>query len=693
MLSLITEYPIWFIIFCLVSGFLFAWLLYRKDNKFAEASILIRNLMFAFRILSVSIIAFFLLSPVIKSIGKIIEKPIIIFAQDNSESIKQDKNNILNLSDKIHNFFNSKKNDFTFKSYSFGDEVIKTDSFNFADKQTDISELISDIKNKYYHRNIGAVIIVSDGIYNKGKNPIYEINDINFPIYTLALGDTTVKKDLVLTDIKYNKVAFLKNTYPIQVSVKAKKLKGGRSEVQIFDNGKLVKKQQIVIVSNDFFKKYNFEIKANKLGFHKIKIKLKEVDKEINYKNNIKQIITEVTDSKQKVLILANSPHPDISAIRQALELNQNFETDFFLVNKFNKSVQGYNLIILHQLPSKYNSAKAIFSQIKKANIPVLYILGGQSSLQKFDNLNTGLITGAYANSSDEVHGILNKNFTLFDLNSDIETISLSAPPMLSAFGTYKVVGDAQILFTRKVKNINTGLPLIVFNPNLGNSKSAVITGEGLWRWRIFDYKLNKNHYLFNELINKTVQYLTQRETKEHLKVIVDKIISENQDIVIKAEVFDNNYEIDNTGRVEIQILDSANKVNNYVFEKNGKSYKLNVGKFAEGDYSWKAKTVLKGKKYIKEGLFSIVPINIEDENTIANHNLLNNISSKTGGELFYPKQIEELLKKIQNNEDIVSISYSEKKTESLINFKIIFFLILALLSVEWFMRKFFGAY
>ncbi|MCF6366743.1 MAG: hypothetical protein L3J35_11130 [Bacteroidales bacterium] len=692
MSSLITEYPLWFIIFCFAAGFLFAWLLYRKDKKFAEASKLIRNFMFALRFLSVSIISFLLLSPVLKSLGKIIEQPIIVYAQDNSESVNSDKGNIKMFSKNISNFFNEKQNNYIFKTYTFGEKIKQTDSFSFSEKQTDIAELISDIKNKYYHRNIGAVILASDGIYNKGTNPAYEINDINFPIYTIALGDTSIKEDLILTKVKNNKIAFLKNTYPLQISVKAKKLKGKQSEIQIFDNGKLIKIQKFTINNNDFFKNYNFEIKADKLGFHKLKIKLKELE-EVNFKNNSKQVITEVVDSKQKILILANSPHPDISAIRQALELNQNFETDFFLANKFNKPVYAYNLIILHQLPSKYNSGTAVISQIKQSNIPVLYILGSQSSLQKFDNLNTGLTTGAYANSADEVKGKLNQNFTLFEVNPDIETISLNAPPMLSAFGNYKTSGDAQILFSRKVRNIDTGFPLIVFNSATGGKKTAVITGEGIWRWRIFDYKSNQNHYLFNELINKIVQYLTQKETKERFKIIAEKIIPENQEIVIKAEVYDKNFELVNAGDVNIQISDSAKQIKDYIFEKSGKSYKIDIGKLPSGDYSWKAETIIKGKRYKKEGIFSVVPLNIEAENTIADHNILYKISENTGGKLFYPKEISKLLESVQKNENIVPVAYSEKKTESLINFKIIFFLLTALLTGEWFMRKFRGAY
>ncbi|MCD4794302.1 MAG: hypothetical protein K8R54_13790 [Bacteroidales bacterium] len=692
MTSIITEYPLWFIIFCLALGFAYAWLLYRKENKLEEASKLIIRSMFAFRFLTVSIISFLLLSPVIKSLGKTIENPIVVFAQDNSESVAYEKDKIQKFHSEIKSFFEENNNSYEFKSYTFGDNVKQSDSFSYTEKQTNISQLISDIKNKYYHRNIGALIISSDGIVNSGKNPEYIIQDVNFPVYSLALGDTAVKPDISISDIKYNKIAFLNNKFPVRINIRANKLKGKQAVIKLTDNGKIISTKTLNIKNSDFFKKIDFEIFAGTKGFHKIKIQIEASEEEENIQNNIKQVVVEVVDSKQKILILANSPHPDIAAIRQALELNQNFETEFYIASKFNKSVNAYNMVILHQIPS-VNSRTSLMKQIINSDIPVLYILGSQSSLQKFDNLNTGLKTGAYSNSADEVTGILNKNFSLFDLNPEIQEITLNSPPILSAFGDYKISGNSEILFYRKIKNINTEQALIVFNSVPGGKKSVVITGEGIWRWRMYDYKTNQNHYLFNELINKIVQHLTQKETKERFKIISEKIIPENQDAVFKAEFYSKEYELINEPEVSLTITDSAKNSKNFIFEKSGKSYKLNAKKLQAGDYTWKAETIYKGKKYKKEGILSVVPVNIEAEKTTANHNLLYKLSKETGGKFFYANETEKLIKDIQNNENIVPVAFSEKKTEALINYKLIFFLILILLSAEWFMRKFFGAY
>ncbi len=687
-----TQYSLWFLPLCLALGFLYAWILYRKDTKLNEASSFLKKVMFALRFFSVSIIAFLLLSPFLKNIGRTVEKPIIIYAQDNSESVQPEKIAVENFANKIKDFFRN-NSDYNFKTFAFGDKVIQTDSFNFEDKETDISQIISDIKNKFYNQNTGAVILVSDGIFNKGYNPVNKIKNVNFPIYTIALGDTNIRKDLVVKDIKYNKTAFVNSKFPLQIKINADKLKGKNSEIKIYDNNTFIYNQKISITSNSLYKSYDVKIKADKPGFHKIKVVLKSIEGEINTENNEKTVIVEVTDKKQKILILSDAPHPDIAAIKGALKLNRNFETDYYPTDKFNKSINSYNLVILNNLPSKNNSGANIVSNVVKSDIPVIYMIGLQSDLNLFDNLNTGLITGAYSNAPDEVTGKLNNSFSLFDVNPEVEDITLNAPPLTSPFGDYRLTGQNQILFFRLIRNINTKQPLIVFFTGTGNKKTAVITGEGIWRWRIFDYKSNKNHYLFNELINSIIQFMISKENKSRFKVICERIIPENQNIKVTAEIFDKSYKPADVKEVNFNLIDSNNQVHKFKFTKSGKRHFLNLKKLPEGDYRWTAECIFNGSKYRQEGMFTVISSNNEILSFRANHKVLYKIAKHTSGKMFFPSEAEKLINEIKQNANIKPVSYSEKKAEALINFKLLFFIILILLTAEWFLRKFSGHY
>jgi len=690
--TLITHYSWWFLTLCILLGAVLAFLLYRNDKKLDEVNKYIKLTMFVLRMLSISLIAFYLLSPFVKTITTTIQKPIIIFAHDNSESVLNYCNN-KDYSLKLKELLGSINQDFEIKEYSFGEKLKKGITEDYTDKETDIATALSEINENYYSDNVGALILATDGIYNKGNNPLYEAENMKFPIYTIALGDSSKIKDLAIQSVKYNDLVFLNNTFPLQVNLSAVKLKGEKTILSVYSGKKQLFRKNIIIDVDNYFKKINIELKAEKTGIIPLNIVVKTIKSEKNKNNNSKQIVVEVVDTKQKILILANSPHPDIAAIRESLKTNLNFETEYSLIRDFNKSIKKYNLIILHQLPSKTNAATSIFKQINNANIPTLYILGKQSDLAKLNQLNNGLKIVKGSGTFDNVQGRLETEFKLFELNKNISEIAIQAPPLLSPFGEYKTPQDAQILFYSTVKGIETTRPLIYFNnfKLSSNLKNAFVTGEGLWRWKLYDFKLNQNHFLFDEFINKTVKYLTLKVSKDRFKVKAEKIVQENRNVIFDAEVYNKSYELVIKEEVKLLIKDSEGKTYNYIFDKAGKTYTLDAGEFSPGNYSWTAETLIDEKIKKKQGKFTIVPLNIEADNIVANHKLLYQLASRTGGNIVYPKSMQSLKDSIISNNNIKPVSYSEKKTEDFINIKFLFFAILLLISAEWLIRKLYG--
>jgi hypothetical protein len=71
---------------------------------------------------------------------------------------------------------------------------------------------------------------------------------------------------------------------------------------------------------------------------------------------------------------------------------------------------------------------------------------------------------------------------------------------------------------------------------------------------------------------------------------------------------------------------------------------------------------------------------------------LLSEISQQTGGALFYPNQLDALEKAIRSNDTIKPIIYKQETVKSWINLKWICLLIVGLLTIEWFVRKWNGS-
>ena len=207
------------------------------------------------------------------------------------------------------------------------------------------------------------------------------------------------------------------------------------------------------------------------------------------------------------------------------------------------------------------------------------------------------------------------------------------------------------------------------------------------------DFALHSNHNLFDELISKTVQYLSVKADKSFFKVLTKNNFLENEPIAMEAEVYNESYELINEPEVSITITNSDNKKFPFTFSKTSTAYRLNAGMMPVGEYKFEAKVKVGEKLYTQHGEFSVSALQLELTNTIADHQMLYSLAKKHNGELVYPNELDKLTEKLNSRTDIKSVSYTQNKLSDLINLKWIFFLLLALLSFEWFMRKRNGAY
>jgi hypothetical protein len=691
-MNIVFEYPWWFSLFCLIAGFAYAFILYRKEKKFSESFVWIVRAMAGFRFFAVTILSLLLLSPLLKTVNRQVEKPVIIIAQDNSQSLVLNKDSAFYRAEykqKLQKLIDELDAKYTVFSYSFGDRIKElplTDSLKFNEKQTDISTLFSEMETRYSNRNVGAVIIATDGLYNKGANPVYTSSKLKVPVYTIALGDTTIKKDIVLARVDHNRIAYLGNKFPLEIIVSAKQLKG-KSSVLTVSKGNMNLFTQVLNVNSDIFTTtIPVLIEAKETGLQHYKVRLSPVTEEVSAINNVRDVFVDVLDARQKILILADAPHPDVAAIKDALQENQNYEVESYSIDAFDKPLKKYNLVILHQLPSARTSASKVLTELNASDIPVWSFSGAGALLKKDLNISS------LSQRTNECEPVLDENFPLFTISEELSKAVKDFPAVVCPFGSYQTDNNSNVLFYQRIGIVDTKTPMMLFS-TVGENKVAVFTGEGIWKWRMQDFASHGSHELFNELISKTVQYLSVKVDKSFFRIIGKNNFMENEAIEMEAEVYNQSYELINEPEVNITITNADNKKFPFTFGKTINAYRLNAGMLPIGEYKYEAKVKVGEKLYSQRGEFSVSALQVEFINTTADHQMLYSLSQKNNAEMIYPADMEKLSEKLNAREDIRSVSYSEKKLNDLINLKWIFFIILALISAEWFMRKRSGAY
>ena len=692
-------YSEWWIIACIALGLIYALVLYFRDQSFRDRSDRLNWLLGIFRFLTVSALAILLLEPFLKSIETQTKKPIVVLAQDQSESVsaEMDEAELTAYQAEFNTLKNTLGEQYEVKDYAFGSEVREGVDFDFSDKVSNLSEALNGIYDLYSNQNLGAIVLATDGIYNEGSNPVYAGTQLAVPIYTVALGDTTAKKDVIIKRVFHNRIAYLGDKFSVQVDVSAKNCIGANTRLMVYkvQNGGTQKlaERPVNIDRNDFFKTEEVILDAENVGVQRYRIVVNQVNGEEITANNSKDIFVDVLDARQKVLIVANAPHPDLTALKQTINSNKNYEAEVGYVNKLKKKIEDYDFVILHQLPSLVNDALGVINNLKKNKIPHLFIVGTQTDLRRF-NVAQNLITiQGDGKNTDEVQARIAPNFNLFTLSEEVNNQMTDFVPLIAPFGEYEVGANTQTLLYQRIGKIDTEKPLLVFGEEDG-IKRGVLTGEGVWKWRLFNYLQEQNHEVFDEVIGKSVQYVSLKEDKRRFRVSLAKnIFKENEAIFFDAELYNNSYELINEPDVSLVITSEEGNDFNFTFNKTDKAYTINAGIFPVGNYTFHSNVFYGGEQLSYQGQFSVQPIQLEIYETTANHNLLKVLSDKFGGQLIYPGQVSSIANFMADQKTIVPVIYESSKTQSVINLRWIFFLLLTLLTVEWFLRRYFGAY
>lgn len=684
----------WLIPWALISFVCAKWL-YAKNNWFLSLAKHWRTIMLSIRTAILFIVGALLVGILFEASNFRIEKPIIISVIDNSSSLLNYKDSSL-VKPTIKAYQNKLKaalsDDYTLVEMSVDDQANYSTKNAFNGLFSNLSAAFEKINTDYYTRNIGGVILVSDGNFNKGVHPIYSADKLKFtPIYTLGVGDTLSKKDQLIKNISVNDVAFYKNSFPIEVDVEGIKMRMEGAVVSVLKNGKVIAKQSLRYKNNSHdFQQLTFQVDANEIGFQTYTVQISAAKNELNYTNNKRVFYIEVIDSRNKILLLANAPHPDIAAMKQVLESDLNNQVSTALMKDWNKEVNGYQLIVWHDPSNGFDPA--IVNAIQTKKIPMLYFIGPSTANSVLQKLNIGVTVTGKNYQADEIQGSFNKGFQQFEVSPETQEALSFFPPLQSKFGNVTAANDLAVLMYQRVGQITKSTPLVYFQQKEGR-KNGVVFGEGIWRWKINDYTRTKSFAHFSELITKTVQFLVVKENGDQLKITTPKRFTKAEEVTINASFYNESMEPITTPIIDFKLVNSSGKTINNQFSVVGDFYKLNLGKLNPGKYTWYAKTNFNSKTFKKSGVFIVEDIGIEDLDNAANHGVLQQLSKASKG-AFYPlNKYDNLINTLKNRKDITSVSYEEISFNDLIDYKVIFFLSLLLLSIEWFLRRWFGAY
>ena len=639
------------------------------------------NLVLAFlRFLSIFGILLLLINPIMsRKTLETIKTPLPIVV-DNSSSIAdlKAKETVLELYKRLSQNKELQEK-FDIQSYRFDSEFQQSVEFDFKGTQTNLDEVAKNLKSIYKNTSFPTVLI-TDGNQTSGNDYIYSF-DANNKVFPLVVGDTTTFLDLKVNQLNVNKYAFHKNKFPVEVFLQYSGNKSINADFRISQGNSVLVKQSISFSSSKKTAIVNVLLPADKVGSQVFKATISSKEKEKNTYNNTKNFAVEIIDQKTNVAIVSAINHPDIGALKRAIETNAQRKVTIVKPNSI-KSLQDYSILVLYQPTTEF---KSVFESNRVAEINTFIITGTNTDFNFLSQQQSYLVFKMSGQKEDYLAGF-NSQFNLFAIdNLGFDNF----PPLQNAFGTVTTNGTVSTLLSSKIRNIETNSPLLAFAENQGK-RSAFLLGENLWKWRLQSHKDNQSFEKFDVFVDKIIQFLASNDSKKSLVVNHESFYNSGETIEISAQYFNKNYEFDEKARLTISVTNSKTKqTKNYDLLKGNNFYKVNLDGLSAGTYDFTVKEL--NSRTGHSGHFEILDFDIEKQFVNPDVEKLSQLATQTQAKVYYPNQVDALIKTLLENENYKAIQKEIVAKTPLIDWVWLLVLIAISLSSEWFLRKYNG--
>lgn len=580
---------------------------------------------------------------------------------------------------------------------------------------TDISSALQSAQ-KISPAQLQGIILISDGNYNAGMNPLYDAERSRIPVFTVGVGDTIEQKDISVSKLVTNSIGYVETTIPVDAVIKASGVAAAVVSVSLLEEGKKIDEKNLEIASpegtiTELPVQFSYTPKSD--GTKKLSVAVSRVAGELTEQNNIRSSLVKILKSRMKIVVVAGAPSADVSAVMQSFRGDKNIEATLFTQSlngelrtltpntTVEQALTTADCLVLAGFPTSQSSSstmQAIVSAVRSRSLSTLFLASRTLDMQRVRQLES-LFPFAVASERIDEQSVLpvvpqqHKYHSL--VQPDPQRFPAFAweklPPVFTSLQTFIVKPEAQTLLSIKIQGVNLPTPLLV-SRNVAGTKSLALLGYGIFRWKLLASSTEETKSVFDVWFSSVIRWLATREQDKQLRVEpVKEFFAQGEPIEFTGQVYNENFQpIDNADiRLVIRSL-SGEQLGETALQTIGSGrYEGTAASLLEGDYTYSAAALINSDTLAAvRGRFSIGEQSIEFAETKMNKPLLRQIAQKSGGSYVDAAQFNGLVDEILSRDDMKPQDRILTSEFELWNLPAFLSIIILLFGVEWFVRK-----
>ena len=577
-----------------------------------------------------------------------------------------------------------------------------------------------------------GMLIFTDGITNGDKKTFEGTPALPVPVFAVGVGETEGFTDVRIADVRAPEFAFRGREFKLDFTILASGLKG-KTVPLYFNRGKnLIASRSVSIDGDPFEQKITLSFTPKELGSHSFSLSIPTQPGEQITENNQKEFKVDVQRDKIRVLTLSGSPAWNYRFLRMAMKQDPLIELVSFVFLRtptdsvdvpdnqlslipfpiddiFLEELKNFDVVVFDDFSHRAYFNPGYLEKVKDfvRDGGGLAMFGGSRSFDSGGYAESALKEvlpveldgkGSYQTqgtarsvltASGKAHPITR---LLPDPKANEE--AWTKMPPLSALNQVRGA-RGETLLTAAGDGSGAGSPLLTIG-RFGKGRTLALMSDEAWRWNFIavgNRETPQNHL---KLVRQAVRWLAQEPSFEQVQIRQIPMSRPGEKIAIKMRALKDDFTPTGQASVQIRVFGPEGEPSLVSATVDGQEgeYSGEYTPTKEGSYRVEAEASLAGKTLGKDRRsFSVAFPYGETDDGRPRIDLLKQIADASHGEFFSISEWnEKALEKISAKLEAHAASQIiEQRQTRLWSTLWPFSIILALLSIEWWMRRKWG--
>lgn len=613
----------------------------------------------------------------------------------------------------------------------FGERVRSVDAvpepLPTDDRKTDLASALSELAVQSTGRDLGAVILYSDGTDTEGLSldAAQRLGGaLGAPVYAVGFPADSSAADLALRRIIADDFAFVHNSVSVEVEIEARGLSLSQVVATLKRDGQVVASKEVRLGA-DGRARVSFEFKPTEIGKLAYEVSVPVQPGEAVTTNNTRSLVMKVIRDRLRVLQVVGRPSWDERFLRELLKRNPNVDLiSFFILRSttdlqkapqeelalipfpvaelFTSELDSFDVVIFQNFTYRpYNMARFL-PRIRDYVLQggAFMMVGGTEAFEDGWYAGTPISTilpvrlgGAPAWDGAEyrprltLEGRRHPITRIGEAGEPPDLVFQRLPALEGVNPTLGLTEDARALL---VHPSLPGNPPVVAIREVGRGRSMAITTDSLWYWRFVALAEEGAGREFDRFYNNALRWLIRDPELARVRLRADRAVY-GPDDPVSAEVRVLGPDYDGLGGAEVEAdllpvgdASASPRTANSLTGEDGVSI-LSFGPLPPGMYMLRAAAHSGGEPVgTAEEPVVVEAADRELQNPFPRPEVLEALAQASGGRYL---QIGQSLPEIELR-DTRRVEIDRTRRVPIWDRWPFFVLLLGLVSVEWWFRR-----